>query len=329
VSAAEHSQIAIVAGAQDCDALPKVAQAGKVLDGLTGRYQLMHNGVRVFEDCYYGPGMTERIRQLRGHHEPQEEFAFHNVLDHVDPRSAMLELGSYWGYYSLWFHHRIPSAQNLLIEPDPNNLEVGRQNFALNKMDARFFQYAIGRESRGLTSFSCNDSDAADQSVPQTSVDDFVESTGLQHVELLLADIQGAEVDMLEGAVRSIAEGKLRFVFISTHHHSISGDPLTHQKCLRFVADHGAYVLAEHSVSESFSGDGLIVASFRDSDRDIPAIAISHNRASNGFFRELEYELAESWQRAGEFSWRRLRKEYSRRLKALIHRVLRRGPNAR
>ena len=37
----------------------------------------------------------------------------------------MVELGSWWAYYSLWFQARVPEARLFLVEPDPRNLEVG------------------------------------------------------------------------------------------------------------------------------------------------------------------------------------------------------------
>jgi hypothetical protein len=48
--------------------VPKVEGAGEVFEGPAGRYQLMHNGVRIAEHCYEGPWATESIRRLRGHH---------------------------------------------------------------------------------------------------------------------------------------------------------------------------------------------------------------------------------------------------------------------
>lgn len=72
-------------------------------------------------------------------------------------------------------------------------------------------------------------------------------------------DVQGAELHALVGAEPMISASKLRFVFVSTHHHLISGDPLTRQKCLQWLVHDGAHVLCEHSVNESYSGDGLIV----------------------------------------------------------------------
>lgn len=289
-------RIAITTSCRDCDTLPKVRDAGQTFLAEGVRYQLMHNGVRVLADGYCGPWMTELIRRLNGHHEPQEEFAFHQVLEHVQPGGAMLELGSYWAYYSLWFQQQVPGARTYLIEPDPNNLHVGRMNFTLNDAPGEFFSFSVGRRSQEPAPFLCGDSDRVSRMVPQTSVDDFLTRVGLDRVELLLADIQGAELEMLHGARRAIKQGKLRFVFVSTHHHSISGDPLTHQRCLRFLEEHGAHILAAHSISESFSGDGLIVASFDAADRRLPAIPLSYNRATNSLFRELEYDLADAWQ---------------------------------
>jgi hypothetical protein len=111
---------------------------------------------------------------------------------------------------------------------------------------------------------------------------------------LLHADIQGAELAMLEGAEATIAEGRVRWLFVSTHHHCISGDPLTHHRCLDWLRSRSAVIIDEHSVSESFSGDGLIVARFGPGP--LPAVpAISRNVPSRSLFRETEYDLADAW----------------------------------
>jgi FkbM family methyltransferase len=207
----------------------------------------------------------------------------------------MVELGSFWAYYSLWFQRRIPGAKNYLIEPDPNNLEVGKRNFALNGAAGQFFNYRIGRSSSAPEPFRC-ESDNEERLVPAVSVDDFLSLVGLHHVDVLFADIQGAEREMLEGAAKSIARGAIRFIFLSTHHHSISNDPLTHQKCLRFLGERHAHILAEHNVTESYTSDGLIVASLWPEDRQIAPIAVSRNHSTNTAYRELEYDLDEAWQ---------------------------------
>ena len=85
--------------------------------------------------------------------------------------------------------------------------------------------------------------------------------------------------------------GLVRFLIVSTHHRAISGDPLTHQKALRLLVDASAHVIAEHSVSESFSGDGLIAVSFDPRDRDF-TVPVSHARSVDSLFGELEHEVA-------------------------------------
>jgi len=56
------------------------------------------------------------------------------------------------------------------------------------------------------------------------------------------------------------------------------------------VQEHGGHVIAEHSVYESFSGDGLIVASFDERDQDC-SLLLSRSRSQDAIFRELEFDL--------------------------------------
>ena len=115
----------------------------------------------------------------------------------------------------------------------------------------------------------------------------------LERVSLVLADIQGAETPLIEGARSVLADGRIRFLIVSTHHHSISGDPLTHQRALLALQELGAHVIAEHSVGESFSGDGLIAVSFDPSDKEL-TVAISRTRQRDSLFGEVEGELAQA-----------------------------------
>jgi hypothetical protein len=117
---------------------------------------------------------------------------------------------------------------------------------------------------------------------------------GLDYADVVLSDIQGAESILLERARDDLAAGRVRFLIVSTHHHSISGDPLTHQHALELLTQAGAHVIAEHSVSESYSGDGLIAVSFDPRDKDF-TVRLSHARAKDSLFGELEWDLDAAW----------------------------------
>ncbi|WP_354699231.1 hypothetical protein DSM112329_04941 [Paraconexibacter sp. AEG42_29] len=289
----ERERIERTVAVRDTDALPKVPGAGEVFDHDGQPVQRMHNGVLIEKDCYQGAWGTEIIRRLDGHHEPQEEVAFAAIVERLRGEEGpitMIELGSFWAYYSLWLRHEVPSATSLLVEPDPRNLDVGRRNFALNGVDATVVHAAVGPEHGGSIKIPF-DSDGVIRPTPTVTLDGLFADHGLTRCDLLLCDIQGMELQMLQGAAAALRDGRLRFLVISTHHFTFSGDPLTHQKCLELLTDAGAHVIAEHTVYESCSGDGLIAVSMDPRDRDLVVdVTIVRNRDS--VYGEPERELA-------------------------------------
>ena len=97
-------------------------------------------------------------------------------------------------------------------------------------------------------------------------------------------------------------------MFVSTHVHQITGDPLTHQRCLALLRGCGALIEAEHDPYESFSGDGLIVARCGPALPGWRPAAISRARTGEALFRHPSYDLAEAQAaaRAGDQDIRRL-----------------------
>lgn len=229
----------------DADYIPKVIGAGEIFYEGTIPYQLMHNGVKVILNSYYDAAwMTDVIYGLKGHHEPQEEKCFYEVLKYIPENAVMIELGSYWAYYSLWFSFDIKGARNYLIEPDPKRLETGKKNFELNKKTGFF--------KRGFAGIK-HDMDPDYNGADWISIDDFLERQGIAHVAILHSDIQGAEAAMLETAVNHLSV--IDYFFISTH------DPETaHKPCLQFFKRHNFIILTEYVSSQSCGCDGLIVA---------------------------------------------------------------------
>lgn len=236
---------------RDCDYLPKVEHAGKVITEQDQDYQLMHNGIKIIKDCYYGTWMTTLIQLLHGHHEPQEEKIFHEILKYIPMNTTMIELGSYWGYYSMWFQQKIIGAQNFLIEPDPKNITIGKKNFELNNMQGYFIQAMVGAMSSERQIFT--DWDHNNHEIEMICIDDFAEKNNINFIYLLHSDIQGAEIDMLKGCKKLIDQKRIGYFFISTHRG-------THEECLKILTEANLHIILEHSRAESFSADGLIVA---------------------------------------------------------------------
>lgn len=292
---APRRRIELTVSCRDADLIPKVRDAGEVRVEEGVAVQIMHEGSRIVAGCYYGPWMTEVIRRLRGHHEPQEELVVHHVIerlrgDHRRRPVTIMELGAFWSYYSIWAMRAVPQAHAVLVEPDPANFEVGRVNLALNGLPGRMINAAVGGEHGTRARLVC-ESDGVEREVPVVTVAGVMEDEGLETIDLLVVDVQGLETDVLARVVDLLSGGAIRFVVVSTHHHSISGDPMTHQRCLGLLEQAGAHIIAEHTVGESFSGDGLVAASFREADSDL-IVPVSHARYRESLFGELEPELA-------------------------------------
>lgn len=275
----DAARVEITVGCRDCDGLPKVDDAGQYF-GEDLQFQRMHNGIQIKRGSYHGSWMSEIILNLRGHHEPQEEKVFADVLSYLNPGAVMVELGSFWAYYSLWFQHKIPNAVSIMLEPNADKIEVGKEHFKINDYEGTFIRGFVGDTSIPKAVFT--DWDGVKSLIPQVSVDGLMQEFGLDTIDILHADVQGAEFDMLKGAANALSHNKINYLFISTHGHQ-------HRRCKRRLEKYGYKVIAEHSVLESFSGDGLIVA--RSPLVKAPSkVSISRRQVSTSKF--VRYELA-------------------------------------
>lgn len=287
----EYGRATMTVRCRDCDSIPKVKDAGSVFTEGPNAIQLMHNGVRVLAGGYYGDWMKQIIHDLKGHHEPQEERVFYEILKHVPNDATMIELGGFWSYYSLWFLKDQPQRKSIVVEPDPGNLEIGKKNAELNCAPIHFIHASVGETTHSPSPFQTET--AGIVNVPQVGIPDLLRSLNIETLNILHCDTQGAETAVIRSCENLFRSGRIKFGVFSTHSHYITGDPLTHQRCLHMLNQFGARILAEHDVHESFSGDGLIAAYFGNDPIPWEEPAISLNRYSTSLFRNLAYDLAE------------------------------------
>ena len=236
--------------------------AGKVYKGK----QIMHNGILTTLGGYYGEAIVQMLVKNKGVHEPQEEYAFEKVLGTIPSEATMLELGAYWSFYSIWFNKKIKDAKNFLVEPDLFNMIYGINNFRLNNIKGKFTQAFIGKAA------------AMYQGTPVICVDDYVGENNISFIHILHSDIQGYEYDMLQGAIKTIIDRKIGYVFISTHGNKV------HYQCLDFLLANDFVILCSADEQDTYSLDGLIVAR-ANYYAGIEKIEISlKTKVSTGFF---------------------------------------------
>jgi hypothetical protein len=172
---------------------------------LDGDQVYLHNGLRVpvaGPGAYYGP-FSQLLVINRGVHEPLEEFVFQEVLKRLPDEPSMIELGAYWGHYSMWLKKERPKGQVILVEPEPECLKAGQDNFARNGFKGEFIRAFVG--------------------TGKFEIDDFFRNRKIKRLDILHTDIQGFEVEMLRGARDVLTRRRVHYLFISTHSQQIHG----------------------------------------------------------------------------------------------------------
>lgn len=217
--------------------IPRHPMAGVV----EGENVILHNGHRV---AFSGPMAYYRdfssiLIINRGVHEPLEEYAFYRVLEHLPEAPTMVELGAYWGHYSMWLKQARSSANIHLVEPDNHNLSVGKTNCALNGYDARFTLAGVGPDDFVL--------------------DRYMTDENLDHLTILHCDIQGAELELMAGAKQTLSDRKVYYWFVSTHSQRI------HKSIKRTLLEAGYRIEVSADFNEgTTSFDGFILAAHPD-----------------------------------------------------------------
>ncbi|MBK9925012.1 MAG: FkbM family methyltransferase [Anaerolineales bacterium] len=198
----------------------------------------LHNGNKVplrGQYSYY-ENFSDILVINRGVHEPLEEYVFQELMNVLPDNSSMLELGAYWGHYSMWLKKIHPKASVYLVEPNEVNIQAGKYNFQLNNCVGEFIQEYV----------ACG----------QFEVDKFMMNNGLKTLSILHSDIQGFEIEMLDGSSDTLKKGLIHYAFISTHSQDI------HVKVVEKLEYFGYRVeVASGFDYETTSYDGFVFAS--------------------------------------------------------------------
>ncbi|MEH2470430.1 hypothetical protein V1281_000325 [Nitrobacteraceae bacterium AZCC 2161] len=199
---------------------------------------ILHNGNRVpysGQLAYYG-NFSDILAINRGVHEPLEEFVFQQMLTALPQSPVMIELGSYWAHYSMWLARVRPDATNIMVEPEFTNIQAGKQNFEVNGFAGVFIQALVGNG--------------------HFSIDDYMEQSGISHLNVLHSDIQGYESEMLLGTKKTLAAHNIDYIFVSTHSQEL------HHSTEHILTYHGYRVeVSSDFEHDTTSYDGLVFAS--------------------------------------------------------------------
>lgn len=142
----------------------------------------------------------------------------------VKPGDIVIDAGGCWGDTALYFARN--AAQVFCFECTPSNLKIIGENLALNPslgVKIRVVHKALWNKSgeklvfREMGPGSRASLDGTGVDVETQSLDDFVASNTIQRVDFIKMDIEGAEMDALIGAERTIRKHRPQLA-ISIYH---------------------------------------------------------------------------------------------------------------
>jgi len=214
--------------------IERVPMAGYV----EGEQVYLHNGLKVpviGPGAYYGPFSSVLVIN-RGVHEPLEEYVFQELLKRLGEAPAMIELGAYWGHYSMWLKKARPKAEVMMVEPDPACLKTGQDNFARNGLKGEFIKAFVG--------------------TGKFEVDAFFRDRKIKHLDILHADIQAFEVEMLQGAESVLSKRRVDYLFVATHSQDLHRGVVDRLKAQGYRVE-----ISSDFENQSTSFDGFVFAS--------------------------------------------------------------------
>jgi FkbM family methyltransferase len=149
--------------------------------------------------------------------EPELEFAMRSL----EPGDTFVDAGAFHGWYSLAASRAVGEHGRVIsCEPNPEAFAVLSRNIALNaRMNIRAFNVALSNVS-GRASLYSEPGDGLASSLGRVQgwavrtevtvrrLDDVLEGMGVDRVDLLKIDVEGAEALVLEGAVNTLLRSR-------------------------------------------------------------------------------------------------------------------------
>ncbi len=179
------------------------------------------------------------------------EFAGISALvQNLRTGDSFYDIGANVGYYSI-AASKIVGEKGIVFsfEPLPKNVQLLRKHLKVNKIENVYpIEYAVSNK-RGNIEFSNSNNLAANTyvatsgiynnestiAVKSVTIDDFVESNSAPLPDFIKIDVEGAESDVLEGALMTL-QVNYPHILLATHDRNVPG---VKDKCLQYLKSHG------------------------------------------------------------------------------------------
>jgi len=164
--------------------------------------------------------MGRHIRQHEDFEQGEQSF----LLRFLKPGMTVLDIGAHQGFYTLLTSKKVgPHGRVIAFEPSPRELHRLRGNLRINRCrNVRVEPYALGSKEVVADLYVCTGGETGCNSlrppavtepvikvqVPVKTLDHYLEKSALQTVDFVKLDVEGAELEVLRGAIRLLGTAK-------------------------------------------------------------------------------------------------------------------------
>jgi FkbM family methyltransferase len=185
---------------------------------------------------YIRPNQINDLIALFGR--PEEEFVADMVAS-LGPGDVFVDAGAYIGQYSVQAAGCVGSQGAVVaVEPDTDNFRLLQRNVEANANGCvRLVKGALGHQDGTVEITTVPDDsalctlsdtwvdelypdehlDTQAQTVPLMTIATTMRELGLDHIDLLKVDVEGAEVQVFEGARDCLRSGQIRRIICELH----------------------------------------------------------------------------------------------------------------
>ena len=179
-----------------------------------------------------------------GRYEPQETQL---ALRLLGPGMTVVDVGANWGYFTLVCAYRVGSTGRVLaLEPHPRLVSLLGENVTANRLShVEAIQLAAGaaagstpfvgfdeREGNWGVSRAARATDPVDFEARTVALDELLDERRIDRVNLVKVDIEGAEVEALQGMSAGLMGGRYRYVLLECHPHELAERRVSIDDCL-------------------------------------------------------------------------------------------------
>lgn len=184
------------------------------------------------------------------------------ILNNLKPNDTFIDVGACIGDYSLFASSIITNGHIYAFEPYKKSIGMFEENIRLNNIKNISIFNGVSSDKNGYEYLSIEKESEVNHivhkknmdkgiKVPSITLDRYIAENNIKQVAILKIDVEGSEMKVLKGAVKSIKDGKIKKILIELNkNNQLFGS--SNQKIIEWLKkrQYGIYLFEEGKIKK-------------------------------------------------------------------------------